>query len=163
MTKPFFKFALLFIGGLIIASFLTSKTFEAEITIAAPPEKIWAVLMDTGAYPDWNPTFVEVRGPYKVGTKLSLRVRKPDGAFVEMRPTLKALVPNRELHQGGGMPGVLTYNHSWTLQPVEGGTLVRQIDVDRGAFLWFWDTSWIEPSFRLPNEALARRVMDLNN
>ena len=79
-----------------------------------------------------------------------------------MRPTLKTLVPNRELQQGGGMPGVLTYNHSWTLQPVEGGTLVRQIDVDRGAFLWFWDTSWIEPSFRLANEALARRVLDLN-
>ena len=96
MTKPYFKIALLFIGGLITASFLTSKTFEAEITIAAPPEKIWAVLMDTGAYPDWNPTFVEVRGPHKVGTKLSLLVKKPDGAFVEMRPTLKALVPNRE-------------------------------------------------------------------
>ena len=162
MTKPYFKIALLFIGGLITASFLTSKTFEAEINIAAPPEKIWAVLMDTGAYPDWNPTFVEVSGPYEVGTKLSLRVRKPDGAFVELRPTLKALVPHRELHQGGGMPGVLTYNHSWTLQPVEGGTLVRQTDVDRGAFLWFWDTSWIEPSFRLANEALARRVLDLN-
>ena len=162
MTKPYFKIALLFIGGLITASFLTSKTFEAEITIAAPSEKIWAVLMDTGAYPDWNPTFVEVRGPYKVGTKLSLRVRKPDGAFVEMRPTLKTLVPNRELQQGGGMPGILTYNHSWTLQPVEDGTLVRQTDVDRGAFLWFWDTNWIEPSFRLANEALARRGMDLN-
>ena len=162
MSKPYLKIALLLIGALIVASFLTSKTFEAEITIAAPPEKIWAVLMDTGAYPDWNPTFVEVSGPYLVGTKISSRVRKPDGAFVEMRPTLKTLVPNRELQQGGGMPGVLTYNHSWTLQPVEGGTLVRQIDVDRGAFLWFWDTSWIEPSFRLANEALARRVLDLN-
>ena len=162
MTKPYFKFTLLFIGGLIIASFLTSKTFEAEITIAAAPEKIWEVLMDTGAYPDWNPTFVKVSGPYKVGTKMSLRVMKPDGAFVEMRPTLKALVPNRELHQGGGVPGVLTYNHRWTLQPVEGGTLVRQTDVDRGAFLWFWDSGWIEPAFRLANEALARRVVDLN-
>ena len=160
--KPCLKIALLFIGGLVIASFLTSKTFEAEITIAALPEKIWAVLMDTDSYPDWNPTFVEVRGPYEVGAKLSLRVRKPNGAFVEMRPTLNALVPNRELHQGGGMPGLLTYNHSWTLQQVEGGTSVRQTDVDRGAFLWFWDTSWIEPSFRLANEALARRVLDLN-
>ena len=161
MPKIYFKIALLVIGGLIVASFLTSKTFEAEITIAAPPEKIWAVLMDTGAYPDWNPTFVEVSGPYKVGTEISLRVRKPDGAFVDMRPTVKVLVPNREVRQGGGLPGVLTYNHSWVLQPVEGGTHVRQIDVDRGGFLWFWDSSWVEPAFQLANEALARRVLDL--
>ena len=79
MSKPYLKIALLLIGALIVASFLTSKTFEAEITIAAPPEKIWAVLMDTGAYPDWNPTFVEVSGPYLVGTKISSRVRKPVG------------------------------------------------------------------------------------
>ena len=162
MSKPYLKIALLLIGALIVASFLTSKTFEAEITIAAPPEKIWAVLMDTGAYPDWNPTFVEVSGPYLVGTKISSRVRKPDGAFVEMRPTVQALVPNRELRQGGGLPGVLTYNHSWILQPVEGGTLVRQIDVDRGGFLWFWDSSWVEPAYRMANEALAQRVLALN-
>ena len=162
MSKPYLKIALLLIGALIVASFLTRKTFEAEITIAAPPEKIWAVLMDTGAYPDWNPTFVEVSGPYLVGTKISSRVRKPDGAFVEMRPTVKALVPNRELRQGGGLPGVLTYNHSWILQPVEGGTLVRQIDVDRGGFLWFWDSSWVEPAYRMANEALAQRVLALN-
>ena len=162
MSKPYLKIALLLIGALIVASFLTSKTFEAEITIAAPPEKIWAVLMDTGAYPDWNPTFVEVSGPYLVGTKISSRVRKPDGAFVEMRPTVKALVPNRELRQGGGLPGVLTYNHSWILQTVEGGTLVRQIDVDRGGFLWFWDSSWVEPAYRMANEALAQRVLALN-
>ena len=118
--------------------------------------------MDTGAYPDWNPTFVEVSGPYLVGTKISSRVRKPDGAFVEMRPTVKALVPNRELRQGGGLPGVLTYNHSWILQPVEGGTPVRQIDVDRGGFLWFWDSSWVEPAYRMANEALAQRVLALN-
>ena len=162
MSKPYLKIALLLIGALIVASFLTSKTFEAEITIAAPPEKIWAVLMDTGAYPDWNPTFVEVSGPYLVGTKISSRVRKPDGACVEMRPTVKALVPNRELHQGGGLPGVLTYNHSWILQPVEGGTLVSQIDVDRGGFLWFWDSTWVEPAYRMANEALAQRVLALN-
>lgn len=161
MVKPYFKIALLLIGALIVASFLTSKTFEAEITIAAPPEKVWAVLMDTDTYPDWNPTFVEVSGPYKVGAKISSRIRKPDGVFVDMRPTVKALVPNRELRQGGGLPGVLTYNHVWRLQPIEGGTFVQQIDVDRGGFLWFWDSSWVEPAYRLANEALARRVLAL--
>ena len=164
MSADFPKIAFGVLGvlaGLIVAAFLTSKTFTAEITIAAPPEKVWAVLMDTDSCPDWNPTFVEVRGPYVLGRKLQSRVKKPDGGFVDMRPTVTALIANKELRQGGGMPGVLTYNHAWLLEPVAAGTYVRQIDIDRGGFLWFWDASWIEPAYRLANAALAARVLAL--
>ena len=161
MAKNILKFALVFIGGLLAASFLTSKTFEAEITIAAPPEKVWAVLMDTKSYPEWNPTFVAVSPPYALGAKISSRVKKPDGAFIDMRPTVKTLRANRELGQAGGVPGILTYHHKWLLEPVAGGTYVRQIDVDRGAFLWFWDSSWVEPAYQRANEALAARVSAL--
>jgi len=118
--------------------------------------------MDTDSYPDWNPTFVKVVGQYAVGTKMQTRVRKPDGSFIDMTPTVKALVANRELSQGGGFPGVLTYHHSWLLEPVAGGTFVRQIDVDRGIVLWFWDASWVEPAYQRANEALARRVLVLD-
>lgn len=161
MAKNILKFALVFIGGLLAASFLTSKTFEAEITIAAPPEKVWAVLMDTKSYPEWNPTFVAVSPPYALGAKISSRVKKPDGAFIDMRPTVKTLRVNRELGQAGGVPGILTYHHKWVLEPVAGGTHVRQIDVDRGGFLWFWDSGWVEPAYRRANEALAARVLAL--
>ena len=161
MSKNILKFALVFIGALLAASFLTSKTFEAEITIAAPPEKVWAVLMDTKSYPEWNPTFVAVSPPYALGAKISSRVKKPDGAFIDMRPTVKTLRANRELGQAGGVPGILTYHHKWVLEPVAGGTHVRQIDVDRGGFLWFWDSSWVEPAYRRANEALAARVSAL--
>ena len=115
MAKNILKFALVFIGGLLAASFLTSKTFEAEITIAAPPEKVWAVLMDTKSYPEWNPTFVAVSPPYALGAKISSRVKKPDGAFIDMRPTVKTLRVNRELGQAGGVPGILTYHHNGCL------------------------------------------------
>ena len=161
MKTRILKISLAFLGLLLAAALLTSKTFEAKITIAAPPEKVWAVLMDTKSYSEWNPTFVAVSPPYALGVKISSRVMKPDGAFIDMRPTVTALVANRELRQSGGLPGILTYNHSWLLQPVAGGTLVRQIDVDRGGFLWFWDTSWIEPAYQRANAALAARVLAL--
>ncbi|MGB0699159.1 MAG: SRPBCC domain-containing protein [Parvibaculales bacterium] len=161
MKTRILKMSLASLGLLLVASFLTTKTFRAEITIAAPPEKVWAVLMDTQSYPDWNPTFVAVSPPYALGAKISSRVVKPDGAFIDMTPTVTALVTNRELRQSGGLPGVLTYNHAWLLAPVHGGTHVRQIDVDRGGFLWFWDTSWIEPAYQRANEALAARVLAL--
>jgi len=161
MKTGILKLSLASLGLLLVASFLTTKTFRAEITIAAPPEKVWAVLMDTQSYPDWNPTFVAVSPPYALGAKISSRVVKPDGAFIDMTPTVKTLRANRELGQGGGVPGILTYHHKWLLEPVAGGTHVRQIDVDRGGFLWFWDSSWVEPAYQRANEALAARVLAL--
>lgn len=163
MDARFRKIALALVGILVVAALVTSKTFEAEIIIAAPPEKVWAVLMDTDSYPDWNPTFVAVSPPYALGKKISSRVMKPDGAFIDMTPTVTALVANRELRQSGGLPGVLTYHHAWLLEPVNGGTRVRQVDIDRGGFLWFWDSSWVEPAYRRANEALAARVLKLLN
>ena len=162
MKTRILKMSLASLGLLLVASFFTTKTFRADITIAAPPEKVWAVLMDTHSYPDWNPTFVAVSPPYALGAKISSRVVKPDGAFIDMTPTVTALVTNRELRQSGGLPGVLTYNHAWLLAPVHGGTHVRQIDVDRGGFLWFWDSSWVEPAYQRANEALAARVLALH-
>ncbi|MEL0150590.1 MAG: SRPBCC domain-containing protein [Rhodobiaceae bacterium] len=161
MKTGILKLSLASLGLLLVASFLTTKTFRAEITIAAPPEKVWAVLMDTQSYPDWNPTFVAVSPPYALGAKISSRVVKPDGSFIDMTPTVKTLRANRELGQGGGVPGILTYHHKWLLEPVAGGTHVRQIDVDRGGFLWFWDSSWVEPAYQRANEALAARVLAL--
>ena len=35
----------------VAGSLATHKTFRAEITIPAPPEAVWEVLMDTEAYP----------------------------------------------------------------------------------------------------------------
>ena len=163
MDARFRKIALALVGILVVAALVTSKTFEAEIIIAAPPEKVWAVLMDTDSYPDWNPTFVAVSPSYALGKKISSRVMKPDGAFIDMTATVTALVTNRELRQSGGLPGVLTYHHAWLLEPVNGGTRVRQVDIDRGGFLWFWDSSWVEPAYRRANEALAARVLTLLN
>ena len=161
MKTGILKLSLALLGLLLVMSSLTTKTFRAEITIPASPEKVWAVLMDTQSYPDWNPTFVAVSPPYALGAKISSRIKKPDGAFIDMRPTVKTLRTNRELGQAGGVPGILTYHHKWLLEPVAGGTYVRQIDVDRGAFLWFWDSRWVEPAYRRANEALAARVSAL--
>ncbi|MHB8211958.1 MAG: SRPBCC family protein [Acidithiobacillus sp.] len=31
------------------------RQVETEIEIAASPERIWSILMDFSAYPEWNP------------------------------------------------------------------------------------------------------------
>ncbi len=129
---------------------LGKKTFHAEATIPAPPSAVWEVLMDTARYPEWNPVFVSVSGPYE-----------QDGEILKMTATVAELVPERKLRQKGGVTGFITFDHQWLLEPVDGGTRVIQHEVDRGLYLWFWDSSWIEPAYGRTNEALKARVMSL--
>ena len=49
---------------LIGAAAIFRKTYRVERIISATPEEIWAVLMDTAAYGEWNPVFVKVEGSY---------------------------------------------------------------------------------------------------
>lgn len=145
------------------AATFTSKTFHVEVEIAAPPEAIWAVLTDTARYSEWNPTQVEVRGTHRVGESVSARFAAPGGEVLEIEMTVRDLRTAQLLRQVGGVPGVITFDHSWILKPVNGGTRVIQHEVDRGIYLWFWDSSWIEPAYQRAGEALRDRVIALES
>ena len=142
----------------VAGALATRKTFHVEIWIPAPPEAVWEVLIDTEAYPQWNPVFVEVDGAYAEGETVLNRVREPSGAILEMTATVETLLPRAELRQSGGIPGILTFDHRWLLEPADGGTNVVQHEVDRGIGLWFWSSDWLEPAYAAANEALAERV-----
>ena len=143
----------------VAAAFVTRKTFVVEIWIPAPPEAVWEVLIDTEAYPQWNPVFVEVEGVYVAGKTVLNRVREPGGAILEMTATVETLLPGAELRQSGGIPGILTFDHLWQLESTDDGTKVIQHEVDRGIGPWFWNSDWIEPAYTATSEALAERVL----
>lgn len=140
------------------ASAWTTKEFHAEVVIPAPPAKVWQVLTDTAAYPEWNPIFVKVAGAYSEGATIRNSVMFPDGKPIDMDARVKTFAPNRELRQAGGIPLVLAFDHRWTLEAVDGGTRVVQHEIDRGFYLWFWDSSWVEPAYASVMDALAERV-----
>ena len=140
------------------AALFTKKTFHVETTISAPPDAVWAVLMDTSKYREWNPVFVGVEGAYAEGRTVTNTVRFPNGSDVRMEAAVKRLTTSRELRQTGGVPGLLTFDHQWLLEAVPGGARVIQHEVDRGLWLWFWDSSWIEPAYAEVLTALKERV-----
>ena len=151
-------------AGVFAALFVNSRTvMHTEIFIDAPPEDVWAVLMDTEKYPEWNPVFVEVDGKLEVGASLANQVVEPGKDAVQMNASVKAIVPNKEINQGGGIPGILTFDHHYYLEPENGGTRVIQHEVDQGLYMYIWDSSWVEPAYASVNEALKHRVAELNS
>lgn len=146
-----------------VLSLTGRKEYRAEIAIAAPPEQVWAVLIDTAAYGEWNPVFVQVDGKYEVGARVTNHVQPPEGDVIKIENKVLDMESNRRLRQTGGVTGIITFDHTWTLEPVEGGTRVTQYEVDRGAYVWFWDDSWVQPSYERVNEALQKRVLAKNS
>ena len=149
--------------GALVALFINSRTvMHTEIVIDAPPEDVWAVLMDTEKYPEWNPVFVEVDGTFEVGASLANQVVEPGKDAVTMNATVKAIEPLKWINQGGGLPGVITFDHNYYLEAENGGTRVIQHEVDQGFYMYFWDSSWVEPAYASVNEALKERVENLD-
>jgi hypothetical protein len=113
------------------------ETVTAATWIDAPPEAVWAVLTDLARYPEWT---------------------------MIRRPRVTATTPHEELRwtgRGPGMaPGLLTAEHSFTLKPGNGGTLVLQHVTVRGFMVRFSRQllDRTEAGSRALNGALKARV-----
>lgn len=157
-----FAWTLALIGVVVVAlSLLGHKSVHADLVIPAPPEMIWSVLTDAAGYEDWNPVFTSVEGEYREGAQMAYQMRDASGKQTTVSATVVKLDEPRELNQFGGMRGILTFDHHWFLEPVEGGTRVTQHEEYRGIGVWFWDPSWFESAYAQANEALRARVLTI--
>ena len=143
---------------LIAAAVFSNKTYKVERVINASPDAVWDVLMDTASYGDWNPVFIKVVGSYEQGGTVQNTFQAPSGETFDVNNRVTEVVPQKLLRQKGGMTGIITFDHQWQLEPVEGGTRVTQYEIDRGLYVWFWDDSWIIPSYTKTLDALAEQV-----
>ena len=51
---------------------------SAIAQIAAPPQRVWAVLTDLASYPQWNPLFREASGQPTAGSTITLKRPAPE-------------------------------------------------------------------------------------
>ena len=142
---------------------LGRETFHAEITIDATPEEVWSVLTDAPGYAAWNPLLVPVSGDFSEGAEVEYRMTQPNGKQSTMKARVRKVVAPDLLGQHAGIPGVLTADHTWRLEPTPGGTRVIQHEVDNGVAMLFWDSSWVQPAYERVNLALKHRVEQLQD
>ncbi|SFU03321.1 Acetyl esterase/lipase [Geodermatophilus amargosae] len=140
-----------------------SKRLSAHVDIGATPERVWEVLTDLAAYPEWNPFIVRAEGAVGPGRRLTLTMQPVGGRAMTLRPRLMEVAADRVLRWRGrlGLPGLMDAEHTFGLQPQSGGTRLVQSETFRGILVPFvaasLDRSTL-PAFVAMNEALKRRA-----
>jgi hypothetical protein len=96
---------------------IMAKEVKIEIRIEARPEKVWAILTDFGAYPNWNPFIKSLKGEVEVGHKINVHLTPPDAKSMTFKPKVKVFEKNRELRWLGRfiLPGIFDGEHSFLL------------------------------------------------
>jgi hypothetical protein len=140
------------------------RDLHADIEIQATPERVWEVLTDFGAYPDWNPFMIQAVGQPTVGSRLLVRMRPPGRRATTFRPQVLEAEPGRKLRWLGRLlvPGIFDGEHSFTIQPI-GPDRVRlaQDERFRGLFapvLFGYLAKPTLAAFEQMNQALKHRA-----
>lgn len=97
-----------------------TPTYSASRTIEAPPERVWALLVDADGYPSWNPAVVSVDGRIAPGEKIKLTsTLNPRRAFT--LHVAESDEPRRMVWTSGMPLGLFRGTRTYTLEPAESG------------------------------------------
>jgi hypothetical protein len=136
------------------------RHFETSTTIDAPPERVWAVLADTGSWSDWDSGVVGVEGDATEGGKVKIRSELNPKRAYPVKVT--ELQPNRRMAWRGGVAlGLFTGVRTYTLRPDgEGRTRFNMREEFTGPLLpLIWRTMPdMNDSFRQFATGLKKRV-----
>lgn len=144
------------------ATLAPTREIVTEIDIEAPPERVWAVLTDTAAYPHWNPFIVSVQGQIVEGGRLTTTMQPASGGRMTFRPILLKVTPDRELRWRGRLllPRLFDGEHYFLLNPSPGGTRLVHGEIFQGVGLLAIDPEQFRADFEALNAALKARAED---
>ena len=107
------------------------KQFEASIHINAAPDKIWGVLLETAAYPEWDLSYEKIEGECQVGNKLKVFSKLSPGRAFPVK--VAELTTNERMVWTGGMPlGLFKGVRRFTLTPDGEGVQFRLHEIFTG-------------------------------
>jgi hypothetical protein len=94
------------------------RTIETQIDIAASASRVWQILTDFPAYPEWNPFIIKIEGRPEVGARLRVRVSPPGRTAITSKPTVLEVAREWELRWRGRRiaPGFFGGEHSFRIR-----------------------------------------------
>ena len=105
-----------------------AKTLQTQIDIEASKEKVWSILTDFPAYPQWNPFIKSISGEPRAGAKLDVHVQPPGAKGMTFHPQVLSAVPGQELKWLGHLlvSGIFDGEHH---------LLIHEVSADRVTFV----------------------------
>lgn len=146
--------------ALLVLFIIGNKSVHHEITVNAPPAKVWQVITDTESYSEWNPVMLSADATPSLGAKVTYKYRQEPGKVYDIPATVKAMEAEKLLNQAGGMPGFLTYNHRYELVHLNNGESTKVIIHEdyRGIGVPFWNPDAVGASYGRLKEAIKARA-----
>lgn len=97
------------------------RHIQTEITINAPCDIIWEVLMDFEKYSSWNPFIQSISGEPQVGSTLKVEIHPPEAKSMVFKPKVLNVVPQSEFRWlgKGPLPGLFDGEHLFKLESIE--------------------------------------------
>ena len=135
---------------------MTALRFHAERRIAAPSDRVWALLVDLPSWRAWDPTIASVEGEIVIGGTVRLVTSANAKRTFVIRVT--DVVPHRRMVWTSGMPmGLFQGTRTYSLTPVaDGETDFAMTEVYSGALAGLIGRSIpdLGPSFESSADAL---------
>ena len=140
--------------------FLTSCfSIKTSITIDTSADKVWAVLQDTAAYPEWN-SFLRVEGKLVANETLNITVMPPQEKPMSFSPTVLRNAPYHLSWRGRVlMPGIFTGEHNFRVDATsQNQSVFHQDEEFSGILVPFISLKNSEEGFKKMNLELKARA-----
>ena len=110
------------VAGLAGSSF-SSFGVREEVVIDAPPERVWAVIIDFPSYAEWNSQLAWLGGTAAPDATLKLRLSADGAEPYEFQPVVSHFEPNVRFAwlARTGAPRVFDGEHFFELESLPGG------------------------------------------
>jgi uncharacterized protein YndB with AHSA1/START domain len=104
------------------------RSFSISIDIAAPADRVWAVMTDTDRWHEWTPSVTSIKrmgnGPFAVGSRAMIRQPKFPPALWK----IVAIEPGCSFTWANAAPGLRVVAHHWVEQTPSGSRATLSLD-----------------------------------
>ena len=96
------------------------RELNTEIEINASAERVWQLLMDFEAYPQWNPFIRSIEGKPEPNSKLKIFIQPSGTSGMKFSPTVLTAEKPKELRWLGSLliSGVFDGEHILIIEPL---------------------------------------------